>query len=861
MRFDPETHAVKTYHREHGLQGEEFDYNAYYQLRDGRLCFGGPGGFNIFDAARLTDNPRAPRVALTRLEVLGVAVPSATPYWLLDRIELDYRASIASLDFSALDFTSPKRNRLAYRVAGLSDRWIDLGAQHRVTLTNLDAGDHLLEVRAANAASAWSDPPLRLTLHRDPPPWRAPWAYAAYALLLLLCALQWRRRQRLAMRQIVDAKRRLEAEVALRTRELVESNRQLAEAAQAKSNFLARISHELRTPLNGVVGMTELLGRSVLSTTQARLTQTIRSSAQLLMHIVNDLLDLSKLQAGKVELEALPLDLALVLEECTSMFAAAAEAKGVELTVCPPAQDASNLVGDALRIRQVLINLVGNAIKFTQQGAVVVKADVAAAAPGRADVRMTVADTGVGMSAAAIAKIFEPFTQADESTTRRFGGTGLGLAICRELAERMGGSVTVESHPNLGSTFCFRVPMQTSGPSAQAPTSTPCTQRRVRILTRQPALAESLVRHLTVLGLTPPADVLEEPPRAAAGEDLFIADLATHETFVESLLAAPFAVQPGLVIIGTATQIDALQRRGRINAEVLVAKPVHRERLRQALQAAASVGVAPANESSHQPRVPAMNRGHVLLVEDEPVNAAVAHGYLVELGCSCVWVENGLEAVARSATERFDLIMMDLNMPVMDGLATTKLIRQRERAGGRVPIIALTAHDAKNYGDACRNADMDDLMTKPYTLDQCARLLDRWLVAAEPAALPDADVDGLADVDDGAVAALQSLHSGANADLYARLVGLFRAASQAAFADLRSALRLGDLKAAGAVCHKFAASAANVGALTFARELRLLEEVCGSGDAERARRLCDRLLAAHPALIEELSRIQPRASA
>ena len=342
MRFSPDSQSVKTYHREHGLQGEEFDYNAYHRLRDGRLCFGGPGGFNIFDPTRLTENTHAPRVALTNLEVLGVPLPSKTPYWLLDHIKLDYGASIVSLDFGALDFISPKRNHLAYRVRGFSDRWIDLGAQHRVTLTNLDAGDHLLEVRAANADSVWSDPPLRLTIHRDPAPWRSAWAYALYALAALLFAAHRVRAHRRKIRGIVEAKQRLESEVALRTRELVESNRQLAEAAHAKSNFLARMSHELRTPMNGVVGMTELLGRTALSPTQARLTQTMRSSAHVLLQIVNDLLDLSKLQAGKVDFESLPLDLARLLEECTTLFAGAAEAKGIELIVSPPASLAAH---------------------------------------------------------------------------------------------------------------------------------------------------------------------------------------------------------------------------------------------------------------------------------------------------------------------------------------------------------------------------------------------------------------------------------------------------------------------------------------------------------------------------------------
>ncbi len=195
------------------------------------------------------------------------------------------------------------------------------------------------------------------------------------------------------------------------------------------------MSHELRTPMNGVVGMTELLARTALSSTQARLTQTIRSSAQVLLQIVNDLLDLSKIQAGKVEFESLPLDLVRLLEECTRLFAGAAEAKGIELIVCPPARDRRALIGDPLRVRQILMNLVGNAVKFTMQGEVVVKADIESVGTGAARrCEITVRDTGVGMDAATIAKIFEPFTQADESTTRRFGGSGLGLAICRELA-------------------------------------------------------------------------------------------------------------------------------------------------------------------------------------------------------------------------------------------------------------------------------------------------------------------------------------------------------------------------------------------------------------------------------------------
>ncbi len=306
MRFDPDSHAVKTYHREDGLQGEEFNFGAYAKLADGRLCFGGPGGFNIFDPLRLTDNRPPPHLALTRVEILGVAAPGKTPYWLLQGLRLDHDASIVSLDFGVLDFTSPKRNHIAYRMSGLTDKWIDLGKQSRVTLTNLDAGNHLLEVRAANSDSLWSDTPLRLNIHKDPAPWHSRGAYAAYVMLALALIGYRLYLQRARFKRVVREQQRLEAEVALRTRELVETNRQLEEASHAKTNFMDRMSHELRTPMNGVVGMTELLARTELSTKQARLTHTIRSSAQILLQIVNDLLDLSKIRAGKVELENLP---------------------------------------------------------------------------------------------------------------------------------------------------------------------------------------------------------------------------------------------------------------------------------------------------------------------------------------------------------------------------------------------------------------------------------------------------------------------------------------------------------------------------------------------------------------------------
>ena len=864
MRFDPETRAVKTYHREHGLQGEEFDSGAFHRLRDGRLCFGGPGGFNIFDPSRLTENKVPPRLALIRLEVLGVPTASRTPYWLLDRIVVDHRASIISLDFGALDFTSPKRNRLAYRMAGLTDRWIDLGTQRRVTLTNLDAGDHVLEVRAANADSVWSDTPLRLTIHRDPAPWRSPWAYAAY-LLAALSALVYRlHRQRVEFRRIVAEQQRLESEVALRTRELVDTNHRLAEAAQAKSNFLDRMSHELRTPMNGVVGMTELLARTTLSSAQSRLTQTIRSSAQVLLRIVNDLLDLSKIQAGKLELEALPIDIVHVVEESASLFAGAAAAKGLELIVCPPVHDGAPLLGDPLRIRQILMNVIGNAVKFTAQGEVVITSDITAVDVERVDARFTVRDTGAGMDDATVARIFEPFSQADESTSRRFGGSGLGLAICRELAALLGGTIGVESQPGIGSTFTVTLPLRfaTAAPRTEPPR---LPQRDVRVLTRRHALAESLVRYLAPLGLTALTDERERAATAGGPDDLLIVDAGSHAAQLRSLIYAPGSFAPNLVVVASAAEAEAQELERLVGADAIVFKPIHRDALYDAV--ARALGQPRHSADPAQGATPAgpAGGGHVLLVEDEPVNAAVAQGYLAALGCTSVWVADGAEAVARNSAESFDLVLMDLSMPGMDGFATTALIRQRQLTGRRVPIVALTAHEAASYRETCLAAGMDDVLSKPYTLEQCAQLLRRWIAVADASPpvrhATRAAVDSLASVDSKAVAQLRKLRGGGGPDLYSRLVDLFRPGSADSMAEIRTALAGDQLARAAAVCHKLTSSAANVGALAFANDVRELGRRCRDGEIEAARTLFGQLEAALPPLIDELMRLQLKATA
>jgi two-component system, sensor histidine kinase and response regulator len=471
------------------------------------------------------------------------------------------------------------------------------------------------------------------------------------------------------------------------------------------------------------------------------------------------------------------------------------------------------------------------------------------------------------MDAATIEKIFEPFTQADESTTRRFGGSGLGLAICRELAELMGGSIEVESGLHAGSTFRLALPLE-MGAAPESVAIPPLPARSVRILTRRTALAESLRRYASAFGLR----VLEaaEAVEPARDVDLLIIDAGSG---APPAIAAHFgaAAHPPMVLVGSAAELERGGLGQRAHPSSIVTKPIQRDALLEALASALGVALAPTTRAGPQPSPGSAAIGaHVLLVEDEPVNAAVAQGYLASLGCTCVWVKNGTEALARFATERFDLTLMDLNMPELDGFATARLMRERAGPATRMPIVALTANDGIDRHQACLDAGMDDMLSKPYTLEACARLLRRWIPARElPAARTDnaqlerapAAPARLSMVDAEAVAGLRRLRGSGQTDLYSKLIELFRTGSTDAVARLSIELENGSLQAAAGICHKLKSSASNVGAMAFARNVRELEQLCRSGDLERAQLSYQALREAHPALLEELLSLRLRATA
>jgi two-component system sensor histidine kinase/response regulator len=546
----------------------------------------------------------------------------------------------------------------------------------------------------------------------------------------------------------------LERQVSVRTEQLEKAKNAAEAASRAKSAFLATMSHEIRTPMNGVLGMTEMLLGTNLSDTQRKFTKLVKSSGEHLLVIINDILDFSKIEAGKLSVEYINFNLWDLLDDINSVYTPQAQGKGIGLDFDIANNIPISICGDPNRLRQIMANLLGNAIKFTDHGRILAKVQVTCEDQQAVALRFEVQDTGIGVSREARDRIFEAFSQADGSTTRKYGGTGLGLAISKQLVELMGGKIGVDNALTQGSIFWFTVSFDKRRVDPDEPgfSLTAIEGLRVLIVDEHQSSRAKLERQIvawkvsgdSVSSAMQACECLLAAARAGKPYDVAILDMDLERTSGLSL-AAGIKADPAtratriLLVSSDRLAADPVQRREAGVAYQLI-KPVRAGDLFECIATRPRKGVAAVSAIEPAPPVRQASGGtrlrKVLLAEDNPVNVEVATAMLDSLGLEVSCARNGEEALQAVRAGQYDVVLMDCQMPVMDGFAATTEIRRHERENGRarkLPVIAITANALQGDRESCLAAGMDDYLSKPFTQQQLGAVIGRW-IALPPAA-------------------------------------------------------------------------------------------------------------------------------
>lgn len=753
-KFDPKTKTFKNYTTSDGVQGEEFKPHAALKSRNGALYFGGINGFNEFYPKDIKESVYTAPIYITNFQIFNkpVAIASANnPESPLKKdisetkeIRLNYDQSVISFEFASLDYTYQQSLQYAYMLEGFDKGWNVINTNRTATYTNLDPGVYVFKVKTLNEfATNRSETSIRLII--TPPFWKTWWFIVLAFLFIAGCiVVVFRLRMRLIRtqkaeleRQVKERTERLEkmSVVERQAREEAETARQEAEKAnKAKSIFLATMSHEIRTPMNGVMGTASLLAETPLNEEQRKYMKIIRSSGDNLLSVINDILDFSKIESGKMLLEERSFDLRLAIEEVLDLFASKATQAGLDLIYEIDQKVPQHIIGDTVRLKQILINLVGNAVKFTEKGEVFIYVYASRQTGEKTELTFEVRDTGIGIAEDKIKNLFDAFTQVDSSTTRKYGGSGLGLAISKRLVELMGGQIAVQSEVNKHTTFRFTI--QTMAGAQTLPAhkvyDIECISgKNILVVDDNETNRYILENQLVYWNLKPTtaASAREALDMLADKDfDLVITDMQMPEMDGLQLTRKIKQSKPHLPVVLLSSIGDERCAGYYELFSALLTKPVKQLELCKTILSSFQKTVTSSERYAPQQKLSsdfaAKYPLSVLIAEDNQVNQLLATIIMKKLGYKPDVAENGLKAVEALRNKHYDVILMDVQMPEMDGLEATSHIRKEFEH--QPVIIATTANAMQDDQSICLNAGMDDYISKPIELDALVKALEKW---------------------------------------------------------------------------------------------------------------------------------------
>ncbi len=835
-KFNPKTKSFYNFSESDGLQGQFFNRKSCFRDESGWMYFGGLNGFNRFHPKQILSSPAAPApVVITKLQINGETVPVAAGS--MPGLKLAHNQNRLALEFAALSYANPPKIRYRFKLENLEKDWTTVDAQQRYArYSGLRPGQYVFRVQAStDGAMNWGEQGASLRLDISPPWWNTVWTKSAavLAFMFLIFGTYKLRVATLEKRQLL-----LERLVERRTTQLTEANQRAEDATQMKSMFLANMSHEIRTPMNAVIGMAYLALKTPLTEKQRDYINKIHNAGTSLLGVINDILDFSKIEAGKLDIESVDFRLDDVIASVTAITAQKAQDKGLEFLAEIESSVPQNLVGDPLRLGQVIANLINNAIKFTEHGDVHLKAELLEHLGERARLRFSVKDTGIGMTPEQAARLFQPFSQADMSTTRKHGGTGLGLTICRRLVELMGGEIWLESEPGIGSTFLFTVSMGVaSGPRRSR--IIPAQLRSVSALVVDDnAAARDIVVH-ALEGILARVDAVSSGEEAIAGVEQNDPGRPYDVVFMDWRMPGIDGIQaarlikenkqlksrPAVVLVTAFGREDVREEAERIHIDGYLLKPVTTSLLVDTL-----VTLFAGDRKDRTALAPEVDRHadrlkglRVLLAEDNEINQQIAIELLEGVGATVDVASDGLEAVRKLLDQpvppNYDVVLMDLQMPEMDGYQATNRIRS-DRRFRSFPIIAMTAHATIDERQKCLAIGMNGHVSKPIDPSSLFDTLERFVAPTakrpaappqEPVPTPAAEAAELPDVP-GLNTTEGLVRVAGNKKLHLKLLRQFSKTEVDAAQRIASALAGNDRGLAERLAHSVKGAAGNLGA-------------------------------------------------